>query len=69
MKASALPPSREQSPDIWWSPEWGVIWSDGRVYFRADGDRVAEFFHLPSHAIAIHDLPGCCCGECLVGAA
>jgi hypothetical protein len=30
---------------------------------------VAEFFHLPSHAIAIHDLPGCCCGECLVGAA
>lgn len=45
--------NREQAPDIWWSPEWGLIWSDDgqRTYHRTEGDRLVEFFRLPSHAL------------------
>lgn len=60
MSAVGLPASREQAPDVWWSPELGLIWSDtgGRSYQRVEAGRVMEFFHLPAHAVAF-DSYGC----------
>lgn len=48
-------PNREQAPDVWWSPELGLIWSDdgGRTYGRLEDGREVEFFHLPSHAYSL----------------
>jgi hypothetical protein len=45
-------PNRDRAPDVWWSFELGLIWSDdaGRTYQRVEDGRVVEFFHLPWHA-------------------
>lgn len=53
--------NRERAPETWWSPEWGLIWSDDDyVYRRAEGERVVEFLHLPRHAHPMEFL----CTEC-----
>lgn len=52
--------SRQQAPEVWWSPELGLIWSEngGRSYQRAEDGRVVEFFHLPAHAEAFDSFGG-----------
>ena len=52
-------------PQVWWSPELGLIWQDGNTYRRTEGERVVEFFHLPPHARTPRPViaqPCYCCG-------
>lgn len=55
--------NRERAPEIWWSRQWGLIWSDdGHVYRRVEDGREVEFLHLPRHAVALHyGAPVCGC--------
>lgn len=59
----------QRPPQVWWSPEWGLIWLDqwSSMYRRLDGGRAVGFFHLPAHAArltGLQDDPACyCCGE------
>lgn len=56
--------SREQAPDVWWSPTWELVWSEdgGRTFQLQDG---AERFALPGDAMVLQDWStGCCCGGC-----
>ena len=49
--------NRERPPKVWWSDVLGLIWSDngGRSYWRVEGGRAVEFFHLPRHADPLGD--------------
>lgn len=51
-QGGAVAMNREQAPEIWWSPMWGLMWSDDgeRSYRRVEDGRVVEFLHMPAHA-------------------
>jgi hypothetical protein len=59
-------PNREQSPDVWWSPEVGIVWSNeqGGFSYVEDGQLRERLVHPDGWAIPLLEQPGCCCGEC-----
>lgn len=59
-------PNREEAPLTWWSPLYGLVWSDDeeRTYLHVEQGQVVESFTRPAGAVALYEGPPCCCGEC-----
>jgi hypothetical protein len=54
------------APLTWWSPMYGLIWSDDdeRTYQLLEAGQAVERLTLPLDAVQLYEGTPCCCGDC-----